>query len=342
MHAVEQLIDQQVDRQHRCAIASLMSSHAVGHHEEFAVRHAVQSRLSFQIEAGRLHEHRFIQIGDQELILIAFPFLADISPTRTGDRGQHRMSFQAIHIEGVSPTLVTVYWILEWGIGKTNGASGSLLFDSCGSPRRSLLLELPEGVLKIMSTAVKRISVQEYLSREREAAFKSEYFAGEIFAMAGGSPKHSLIAANFIREAGNALKGKPCAVFSGDLRVRIQPTGLYTYPDASIVCGELEFDDERQDTVVNPTVIVEVLSDSTEKYDRGRKADHYRQVASLQELVLIAQDYSHVERFTRQADGSWLFQEVKELSASLQLPSLGVSLELAEIYRNVQFDATTL
>ncbi|MEO8272139.1 MAG: Uma2 family endonuclease [Aureliella sp.] len=189
-----------------------------------------------------------------------------------------------------------------------------------------------------MSTALERISVQEYLNREREAPFKSEYFQGEIFAMAGGSPKHSLIGANFVREAGNALKGKPCAVFNSDLRVRVQPTGLYTYPDASVVCGELEFDDEHQDTIVNPTAIVEVLSDSTEKYDRGRKADHYRQIASLQEFVLIAQDYPHAERFTRQADGSWLFQEEKELSAKLQLPSLGISLELAEIYRNVQFD----
>lgn len=217
-----------------------------------------------------------------------------------------------------------------------------MLLDSRGSLRRSLFLVQPEGVSKIMSTALKKISVQEYLTRERAASFKSEYFEGEIFAMAGGSPQHSLIAANFIREAGNALKGKPCAVFSSDLRVRVQPTGLYTYPDASIVCGELEFDDERQDTVINPTVIVEVLSDSTEKYDRGRKADHYRQVASLQELVLIAQDYSHVERFTRQTDGSWLFQEERDLSASLQLPSLGISLELAEIYRNVQFDVAAL
>ncbi len=189
-----------------------------------------------------------------------------------------------------------------------------------------------------MSTALKRISLQEYLNRERKATFKSEYFQGEVFAMAGGSPKHSLIGANFVREAGNALKGKPCAVFNSDLRVRIQPTGLYTYPDASIVCGELKFDDDQQDTIVNPTVIVEVLSDSTEKYDRGRKAVHYRQIASMQELVLIAQDYSHVERFTRQADGNWLFQEEKVLTACFHLPSLGISLALAEIYRNVQFD----
>lgn len=190
----------------------------------------------------------------------------------------------------------------------------------------------------IMSTALKRISVQEYLKREREAAFKSEYFQGEVFAMAGGSPKHSLIGANFVGEARQALKGRPCAVFNSDLRVRVQPTGLYTYPDASIVCGDLEFDDDQQDTIVNPTVVAEVLSDSTEKYDRGRKADHYRQVASLQELVLISQDYPHVECFTRQADGNWLFQEEKELAASFNLPSLGISLALAEIYRNVQFD----
>ncbi len=190
-----------------------------------------------------------------------------------------------------------------------------------------------------MSTALKRISVQDYLQRERQATFKSEFFQGEIFAMAGGSASHSLIAANFVRESGNALKDKPCAVFSSDLRVRVEPTGLYTYPDATIVCGELKFDDDQRDTVVNPTVIVEVLSDATEKYDRGRKANHYRQISTLKELVLVAQDQPHIERFTRQANGDWLFHEEKELTARFELPSLGISVALAELYRNVPFEA---
>jgi len=190
-----------------------------------------------------------------------------------------------------------------------------------------------------MSTALKRISVQDYLQRERQATFKSEFFQGEIFARAGGSASRSLIAANFVRESRNALKDKPCTVFSSDLRVRVEPTGLYTYPDATIVCGELKFDDDQRDTVVNPTVIVEVLSDATEKYDRGRKANHYRQISTLKELVLIAQDQPHVERFTRQANGDWLFHEEEELTAGFELPSLGISVLLAELYRNVPFEA---
>ena len=104
--------------------------------------------------------------------------------------------------------------------------------------------------------------------------------------MGGGSANHSLIAANFVGEARNSLKGRPCAVFNSDLRVQVQSTGLYTYPDATIVCGELLFDDDHRDTLLNPTLIVEVLSDSTEKYDRGKKSNHYRQIASLKELIL--------------------------------------------------------
>ena len=189
-----------------------------------------------------------------------------------------------------------------------------------------------------MSTALKRITPQEYLVRERQASFKSEFYQGEIFAMEGGSPNHSLIAANFVREAGNALKDKPCAVFNSDLRVQVQSTGLYTYPDATIVCGELEFDDEQRDTVINPTVIIEVLSDSTEKYDRGKKSNHYRQIASLKELVLISQDRPNIERFTRQPNGDWMFHEERELSADFELKSIGISIAISELYRNVKFE----
>ena len=189
-----------------------------------------------------------------------------------------------------------------------------------------------------MSTALKRITPQEYLIRERQASIKSEFYQGEIFAMGGGSANHSLIAANFVREAGNALKDKPCIVFNSDLRVQVQSTGLYTYPDATIVCGELLFDDDHRDTILNPTVIVEVLSDSTEKYDRGKKSNHYRQIASLKELILIAQERSHVERFTRQPNGDWLFHEQKELTADFELKSLGISIAISELYRGVTFE----
>lgn len=189
-----------------------------------------------------------------------------------------------------------------------------------------------------MSTALKRITPQGYLIRERQASIKSEFYQGEIFAMGGGSANHSLIAANFVREAGNALRDKPCIVFNSDLRVQVQSTGLYTYPDATIVCGELLFDDDHRDTLLNPTVIVEVLSDSTEKYDRGKKSNHYRQIASLKELILIAQDRSHVERFTRQPNGDWLFHEQKELTADFELKSLGISIAISELYRGVKFE----
>lgn len=191
-----------------------------------------------------------------------------------------------------------------------------------------------------MSLALKRISPQEYLIRERQSSIKSEYYQGEVFAMGGGSANHSLIAANFVGEARNALKDKPCTVFNSDLRVQVQSTGPYTYPDATIVCGELEFADDQRDTLVNPTVIVEVLSDSTEKYDRGKKSNHYRQVASLKERILISQDRPNVERFTRQANGDWLFHEETDPAANFELKSLGISVAISELYRNVQFEPT--
>ncbi len=190
-----------------------------------------------------------------------------------------------------------------------------------------------------MSTVLKRISPVEYLARERESQFKSEFFQGEVFAMAGGSPTHSLIALNFAGETRQALKDKPCVVYNSDLRIKVEATGLYTYPDASIVCGDLQFDDERRDTVINPTVIVEVLSDSTEKYDRGRKSNHYRQIPSLQEIVLIAQDQTHVERFVRQPEGGWLLLEEKNASGMFELSSLGISIAMSELYRNVKFES---
>lgn len=187
-----------------------------------------------------------------------------------------------------------------------------------------------------MSSALKTITSIEYLARERKAEFKSEFLHGEMFAMAGGSPMRSLIAANFVGSAWQALKGKPCKVFNSDLRVKVSASGLYTYPDASIICGELKFDDIQQDTVINPTVLIEVLSDSTEKYDRGTKSQHYRSIESLQELVLISQNEAHVERYLRQNNG-WLLSDISELQACLELSSIGVSMTLGELYRGVTF-----
>lgn len=126
-----------------------------------------------------------------------------------------------------------------------------------------------------MSTVLNTISAAEYLAHERNADLKSEFFQGKTFAMTGGSPTHRLIAANCVGTLWQWLAGKPCKVFNSDLRVKIQSSGLYTYPDASIICGELQFDDQKNDTVVNPAMIIDVLSDATEKYDRGRKLTNH-------------------------------------------------------------------
>jgi Uma2 family endonuclease len=179
----------------------------------------------------------------------------------------------------------------------------------------------------------------EYLRIERAAEYRSEYLAGEMFAMAGGSPRHSLIKTNLLRELSAALKRRPCTAYDSDLRIRVSATGLYTYPDASVICGELQFDDEHRDTVLNPTLLAEVLSDSSEAYDRGKNFDHYRQLPSLQEYLLVSQDNPRLERFARNADGTWTLTIKSGLDQSLELPAIGVTLSLAEVFDKVDFTA---
>ena len=161
-----------------------------------------------------------------------------------------------------------------------------------------------------MSSATKRqFTPQEYLSLERKSPTRNEYFRGEIFAMAGTSREHSLIAVNLTRRIGNQLEDRPCEVYASDMRVLVDATGLYTYPDVVVVCGEPEFLDREVDTLLNPTVIFEVLSESTEAYDRGVKFGHYRRIPSLREYVLVSQDRMLVERYTRQGN-DWLLSEL--------------------------------
>lgn len=190
----------------------------------------------------------------------------------------------------------------------------------------------------IMSAVLRGFSIAQYLEHESRTGEKHEFFRGEIFAMVGGTPRHALIAANFFRESSQLLKDRPCVAFTGDLRIKVTSAGLYTYPDASITCGDLQMDSDVADTVLNPTVLVEVLSDSTERYDRGQKSTYYRSIPSLQALVLISQDRSHVECLTRHASGGWLFTETEDLSESLVLEPISISISLSELYRNVQFD----
>jgi len=146
----------------------------------------------------------------------------------------------------------------------------------------------------------RRLTETEYLEIERGAESKSEFFQGEMFAMAGGTPQHSLIATNLARELGNRLKSGHGVAYNADLRIKIEATGLCTYPDLSVVCGPLQFAQGTDDTVLNPTLLVEVLSDSTEAYDRGKKFEHCRQIPALQEYLLVSQKEPRIEQFVRQ------------------------------------------
>jgi Uma2 family endonuclease len=183
----------------------------------------------------------------------------------------------------------------------------------------------------------RRLTEAEYLEIERAAEFRSEFYQGEMFAMTGASPQHTLITANVIGEFRHRLKGSQCRVHTPDLRIKIEATGLCTYPDVAIICGPLQFAQGTKDTVVNPTVLVEVLSESTEAYDRGRKFEHYRQIPSLREYLLIRQTEPRVEQFIRQADGRWLLNESSGMDKNLDLPSLAITVPLAEIFAEVDF-----
>jgi Uma2 family endonuclease len=181
-----------------------------------------------------------------------------------------------------------------------------------------------------------RFTPEEYLVLERKSQTRNEYHDGDIFAMAGASRAHNLIAGNLNREIGNQILDRPCESYVSDMRVWIEATGLFTYPDVVVVCGEPGFQDSELDTLVNPTVIAEVLSPSTEAYDRGIKFGHYRRIPSLREYVLIAQDRMLVERYTRQAD-DWLLSELNHPDQLLRLESIGRQVLLSRIFAKVRF-----
>jgi len=184
----------------------------------------------------------------------------------------------------------------------------------------------------------KRFSPEEYLALERKAGFKSEYHDGFITAMAGTSREHNLITLNLGGEVRSQLKDRPCEAYVSDMRVYIDRTGLYTYPDVVVVCGEPQFLDDSVDTLLNPTMIVEVLSPTTEDYDRGKKFLHYRRLPSLREYVLVSPDRVLVERYTRQGD-DWLLTELSQIDDTLRLASIGCELPLREIYAKVKLGA---
>lgn len=176
----------------------------------------------------------------------------------------------------------------------------------------------------------------EYLRRERSADHKSEYVNGRIYAMVGTSRWHNFIAGGVYSELRAQLRGRPCEVYSGEMRVKVSTTGMYTYPDVSALCGEAQIEHRHVDTLLNPSVVVEVLSDSTEKYDRGEKFAHYRRLDSLREYILIPQDLPRIEQFVRH-DELWTMREVNGLDATLTIETLGCTLRLADIYDRVEF-----
>jgi len=181
------------------------------------------------------------------------------------------------------------------------------------------------------------LTPEEYLEIERRAERKSEYFHGEMFAMAGASYAHVVIVDNLNHELKVRLKAGRCRVHSSELRLRVAPIGLYTYPDVMVICGGPEFADDRRDTVVNPVLIIEVLSESTEAYDRGKKFDQYRTLPSLREYLLVAQDAPRIERWIRQPDDNWLRAETSGGDASIRLASIDCMLPLAGIYDQIEW-----
>jgi Uma2 family endonuclease len=179
-----------------------------------------------------------------------------------------------------------------------------------------------------------RLTVQEYLALERRSETRNDYLDGEIFAMTGASRIHNLIAGNIFAEIRAQLRGGPCEIYMEAMRVRT-PSDLFTYPDVVVVCGEPKFADSELDTLLNPTLIFEVLSPSTEAYNRGIKSERYRAIPSLSEYVLVAQNRAHVEHYVRQASARWLLEELSEIERTLELPSTGCRLPLAEVYEKV-------
>jgi Uma2 family endonuclease len=179
------------------------------------------------------------------------------------------------------------------------------------------------------------LTPEQYLEIERKAEYKSQYYRGEMFAMAGASRAHNLLVAHLLRDIGQQLRGKPCEVYPSDMRVRVSATGLYTYPDVVAVCDEPKLLDNQLDTLLNPHLIVEVLSPSTEAYDRGRKFEHYQTIESLREYLLLATERVRADLYTRQPDGRWLLTSATRLEESLDLQSVGCSLSLAGLYERV-------
>lgn len=187
-----------------------------------------------------------------------------------------------------------------------------------------------------MSTAAKHyLTPEEYLAIERAAETKSEYFQGEMFAVAGAGYAHNLLASKLIQLLAPDADKRGCEVLPSDMRVKISELGKYTYPDVTVTCGKAELEDAHDDTLLNPVVIFEILSDSTERYDRGTKFAHYQKLPSLRVYVLVAQDRARVEIYTRQDGGFWRYEAFEGPEALVALEPPGARFTLAQLYEGI-------
>ena len=182
-----------------------------------------------------------------------------------------------------------------------------------------------------------KLTPTEYLEFERKSEEKHEFFNGEIFAMSGAKRNHNVIAWNIGSELHRRLKGRKCEAYPADMRVFVPQTGLYTYPDLVVVCGEPQFQDDVFDTLLNPILLIEVLSDSTESYDRGKKFQHYRSIESLQEYILVSQNEARIEKYVKHGDGFWLLSEAVGLDSEIEFSAIECRIPLREVYDKVDF-----
>jgi len=190
-----------------------------------------------------------------------------------------------------------------------------------------------------MTVPIPKLTLEEYLTDERKAAFKSEYYRGEMFAMAGGTGKHSEVGVLIATSLRSRLSKRGCKIYNSDMRVLTDATGLCTYPDVTVVCGKPAFADDSKDVLVNPKVIFEVLSDSTEGHDRGFKFQQYKRIETLEEYVLVSQAEPLVESFGRSPGGAWTeYSESRGMDGVLSLKSLCLEIPLNEIYEDVEFE----
>ena len=182
------------------------------------------------------------------------------------------------------------------------------------------------------------LTPEEYLEIERRAERKSEYVDGNMYVMPGATGNHVDIVFDIVLELGQQLRNSACRIRGMDMRVRSKPGGPYYYPDVLVVCGEPEYEDTKNDTLLNPKVIIEVLSPTTQRTDRGEKLYAYRDIPSLTEYLLVAQNHVLVDHYVLQSDGNWVTTRITNSNATIELPTVGAKLKVADIYRRVKFD----